>query len=160
VRALRLALLLAPLLACAGPRTPDWTREERERAFAEALAAADASPPLRLALVFYERTTNRRFNSIATYHDPALREFFRTPEAFADYYADLAQALADAHFEANRPTGFEIEDLASEAPGRVRVRVRFIGENGLPLRWWEAALVREDRWEQSEGRWWIVPGKL
>ena len=42
----------------------------------------------------------------------------------------------------------------------MRVRVRLTGENGRPLRWWETSLVREDRWERMDGRWWIIPGKL
>ena len=71
-----------------------------------------------LILVFYSRVSNRRFNSISTFHDPALREFFKTPEAFADYYADLAQDLTVAHFDYNRPTSFQIlglEVLESES---------------------------------------------
>ena len=35
----------------------------------------------RLADVFYQRIANRRFNSIATFHDPALREQL-TPGTF------------------------------------------------------------------------------
>ena len=36
----------------------------------------------RLANVFYQRLAHRRINSIATYHDPSLREFFQKPESF------------------------------------------------------------------------------
>jgi hypothetical protein len=35
-----------------------------------------------------------------------------------------------------------------------------VGENSLPLRFWETRLVREDRWERQDGQWWVVPGKL
>ena len=39
--------------------------------------------------------------------------------------------------------------------------VLFTGENGLPLRWWETNLLRDDIWEvDADGRWWIVPGKV
>ncbi|MFT5441650.1 MAG: hypothetical protein ACI8W3_000691, partial [Myxococcota bacterium] len=31
-----------------------------------------------LAEIFYERLAHRRVNSISTYHDPALREFFQS----------------------------------------------------------------------------------
>lgn len=138
-----------------------------------------------LATDFYRRIANRRFNSIATYQDPSLREFFRTEQAWSDYYADLVQKLEDAHFEAVRPTrvdvlgiDFEERDPAetggpSVEPGEVdplmatlepqltaRIRVRFTGENGRPLRWWTTSIVREDRWKRIEERWWIVPGKL
>ncbi len=114
-----------------------------------------------LAEIFYERLSHRRVNSIATFHDPALREFFQSPEAFADYYADLVQALDNKHFEANRPKGVGLESFAVEEGGdRVTVRVRFRGDNGLPLRFWSAYYTREDTWELSEQRWWIVPRKL
>ena len=47
-----------------------------------------------------------------------------------------------------------------EAPDRVLVSVRFRGQNGRPLRFWTVDLVLVERWEQSDGRWWIIPGKL
>ena len=40
------------------------------------------------------------------------------------------------------------------------VTVRFVGENGRPLRWWKTQMVRQDRWSLIEGRWWSLPGKL
>jgi len=107
---------------------------------------------------FYERLTGRRFNSLATFRDPALREFFETPESFSDYFSDLAQDLAEANFERNQPLATEVEEFAVDAPGRARVRVWIGGENGLPLRFWSTRMVREDRWERRNGRWWIVPG--
>jgi len=114
----------------------------------------------RLARVFYTKLINRRFNSISTFHDPALRELFSTPEAFADYFAALADALIEAHFEALRPITLEIEQLDVIEPSVVLVTVRYRGENSLPLRWWSVSLERTDRWERSDDRWWIIPGKL
>lgn len=113
-----------------------------------------------LARVFYTRLINRRFNSIATFHDPALRELFATPEAFADYFAAMADALSVAHFEALRPTSARLERIDVLESDAVLVTVRFRGQNSLPLRWWSVDLVRTDRWEKSDGRWWIIPGKL
>lgn len=107
---------------------------------------------------FYERLTGRRFNSLTTYRDPSLREFFESQESFSDYFADLAQDLADAHFERNQPLATAVEEFLVDAPGRARVRVRIGGDNGLPLRFWSTSLVREDRWERRAGRWWIIPG--
>lgn len=107
---------------------------------------------------FYQRLTGRRFNSLGTYRDPTLREFFETPESFSDYFADLAQALADADFARNQPLATSVEEFVVDGPGRARVRVWMGGENGLPLRFWSTRLVREDRWERRNGRWWIVPG--
>ena len=114
----------------------------------------------RLARVFYTRLINRRFNSIATFHDPALRELLASPEAFADYFAALADALTVAHFEALRPTGLWLEQIAVLESDAVLVTVRYVGQNSLPLRWWSVELVRTDRWERTDGRWWIIPGKL
>lgn len=136
-----------------------------------------------LANDFYKRIANRRFNSIATYQDPSLREFFRTEQAWSDYYADLVQKLEDASFEAVRPTRVDIVSIdfeerdAAETEGMdpaqvdplitvlepqltARIVVRFTGENGKPLRWWSTSTLRKDRWKRIEGRWWIVPGKL
>jgi hypothetical protein len=112
------------------------------------------------ANAFYSRLSNRRFNVIATFRDEKLREYFRTDRAFSDYYADLAEDLDDAHFERNEPTELEVLEFRFEGPGDARVRVRMEGENGLPLRPWDVAVVREDRWERVGGNWWIVPGKL
>ena len=114
----------------------------------------------RLASVFYDRIEARRFNSIATYKDPALREYFRTPQAFDDYYAELVQDLTLWHFEAVRPTRVVVLDMALEESGRVGVRVRFHGRNGRPMRFWNTSLIRIDQWEFSDGRWWILPGKV
>ncbi len=110
--------------------------------------------------MFYTRIINRRFNSIATYHDPALRELFGSPEAFADYFAALADALTEAHFEALRPTELSVEQLDAIEPDVALVTVRYRGQNSLDLRWWSVELVQTDRWERTNGRWWIIPGKL
>jgi hypothetical protein len=113
-----------------------------------------------LARIFYSRVTNRRFSSIATYYDPALREFFSSPEAFADYFADLVESLIGAHFRAERPTSVVLKEIEVEAPSRIKVTVRFEGDNALPLRWWKVKMLREDWWEHTGDRWWIIPGKL
>jgi hypothetical protein len=109
---------------------------------------------------FYDRLALRRFNSLGTYRDETLREFFRTQAAFSDYYADLAQALADAHFERNRPLSLEVVEMRLSGPGEAEVVARIVGNNGLPLRWWSTQLERVDRWERIQGQWWIVPSKL
>lgn len=132
-------------------RRPEFNPLERENL--ERLA--------RLAQIFYEHLSHRRVNSIATFHDPALREFFQDEEAFADYYADLVHELSVAHFERNRPTSVSVKEVAVE-PGaqRVRILVRFRGENNLPLRWWSTKYLRDDTWHYFDGRWWVVPGKV
>jgi hypothetical protein len=115
----------------------------------------------RLARDFYSRLENRRFNSLATFQDPGLREFFRTTQSHSDYYAELAFVLELTAFEASRPTRVRILSTERESANRVRMYVLFTGENGLPLRWWEIDMLREDIWEtDASGRWWIVPGKV
>ncbi len=115
---------------------------------------------LERANAFYDKLLLRRFNTIATFEDPSLREYFQNENAFADYYADLAQALADAHFERNQPLAAEVEEFALETPGRARVSFRLKGRNGRPLRFWSTSLERIDRWEKVDNQWWIIPGKL
>jgi hypothetical protein len=114
-----------------------------------------------LSDIFYGRVADRRLNSIATFHDPAMREFFETPEAFADYYADLVQALTVHNFEAVRPTSVVVKNFEiAEGAERVRVSIRFRGANARPARWWSTGYLRQDEWILARDRWWIIPGKL
>lgn len=113
-----------------------------------------------LSKVFYERTTNRRVNSKATFDDPALREFFHDPAAFADYYANLVEALDRAYFESHKPTAVKLVRIERLAPKRVAIEVTFRGENRKPLRFWTTHVTRTDEWEFADGRWWIIPGKV
>ena len=62
---------------------------------------------------FYLRLAHRRFNSLETYNDRIMREHFRSGTLFLDYYADLAQAFADANFEKRRPQRIEVEEFLS-----------------------------------------------
>jgi hypothetical protein len=112
------------------------------------------------ASFFYDRLRLRRVNTLATYRDEVLRDFFRTDSAFADYYADLAETLDEAHFERNRPLALAVVEFRLRGPGVAEVVTRIEGDNGLPLRWWGTSLERVDRWERIQGRWWIVPRKL
>ncbi len=121
----------------------------------------DASPELEFyqrASQFYQRLTGSRFNSLSTFRDPSLREYFESEESFSDYFADLAQDLSDAHFARNRPVSSVVEEFSVDGPGKARVRTRIVGDNGKPLRFWSTSLTREDRWERRNGRWWIIPG--
>ena len=112
------------------------------------------------AVFFYSRLARRRFNTLATFRDELLRDYFRSETSFSDYYADLADAMEVSHFEQNRPLSLDVVEFVVEGPGSARVTTRIVGENGLPLRFWKTRLDREDRWERVEGTWWIVPGKL
>ena len=115
---------------------------------------------LQRAETFYERLIRRRFNTLETFNDGVLRDHFQTPDAFFDYYAELAQTLNEAHFERSRPLDVEVEEFLFENRFRARVQVRFLGEDSRPLRPGKTALIRLDRWERVEGRWWIRPGRL
>ena len=151
-------LAVALLLACASPTAPLPRRSEPmlgHQGESSEVASLEA-----LARIFYLRVSNRRFNSIATYHDPALREFFRSPEAFSDYFADFVDELTWARFRAERATSAWLLGIEAEGPARFKVIVLFEGRHALPLRWWKVKLVREDLWERIEGRWWLIPGKL
>jgi hypothetical protein len=111
------------------------------------------------ASTFYGRLARRRFDSIETYQDEVLRDFFRSETAYADYYADLTGALVEAHFDKNRPLLLEVLELRLEGPGRARVDTRMTGEDGRPLRPGHVELLRSDRWERIEGTWRIEPGR-
>jgi hypothetical protein len=109
---------------------------------------------------FYGRLAHRRFNSIETFDDFILRGYFRSPDLFFDYYADLAQSLAEAHFEKSRPAQASVLDFLFEDEHHAQVQARFEGWDDRPLRPGRTRLVRVDRWEYAEGEWWITPGKL
>jgi len=122
--------------------------------------AADFSVLVQISKIYYERIANRRYNSKATFDDPALREYFQSPSAFADYYASLSEALERANFESHRPTSVRLLRIERTVSNEVGIEVRFTGENRLPLRWWRTRVKRADRWQFSQGRWWIIPGKV
>jgi hypothetical protein len=108
---------------------------------------------------FYRRLEGRRFNSIASFRDAGLREYFGTDQSFVDYYATLADELSTASFERSVPLHTDVQEFLVDAPGRARVKVRIVGEDGRPLRFWATSVEREDRWERRDGRWWILPGR-
>ena len=109
---------------------------------------------------FYLRLVHRRFNTLETFNDFILRDHFQSPDAFFDYYADLAQSLHEARFDRTRPTDVQVEEFLFENRFIAQVQVRFVGEDRRPLNPGRAVLIRLDRWERIDGRWWIRPGKL
>jgi hypothetical protein len=109
---------------------------------------------------FYTTLIRRRFNTLETFNDRVLRDHFQTPDAFFDYYADLAQSLNEARFERSRPATVQVEEFLFENRFIAQVQVRFVGKNSRPLNPGRSVLIRLDRWERIDGRWWIRPGKL
>ncbi len=109
---------------------------------------------------FYTTLIRRRFNTLETFNDRVLRDHFQTPDAFFDYYADLAQSLHTARFDRSLPIDVEVEELLFENRFIAQVQVRFVGGSKRPLNPGKAVLIRLDRWERVDGRWWIRPGKL
>ena len=109
---------------------------------------------------FYLRLAHRRFNTLETFNDFVLRDHFQSPDLFFDYYADLAQALTDSHFDKSRPFGVRVDGFLFEDARTARVQVRFDGRDGRPLRPGNTELIRLDRWDWADGTWWLHPGKL
>ncbi len=165
-------------LACAGVEpAPEVARAEApadaaapeppasEPALAELPPAERPGPALEAAVRrrvegFYLRLAHRRFNTVETYNDRIMREHFQDAALFLDYYADLAQAFADAHFEKRRPLAVEVRDIAFEGPDVALVEVQYLGDDRRPLRPGRVELVRTDRWVLRDRIWWIQPGKL
>ena len=50
--------------------------------------------------------------------------------------------------------------LSAIGDGELQLELRFVGRNYLPLRWWNATVLRKDQWRWQDGRWWVVPGKI
>jgi pyruvate,orthophosphate dikinase len=160
---LALLLLVLSLGACLRPAPGPWGHALSDEDRAQALAALpqdSTSSLVPLSEIFYARVTRRRFNSRATFEDPSLRQFFVSVAAFSDYYAALADALDRAHIRYNRPYEVTLVGIEPMGEDSIRLRVRFVGRNDLPLRWWSASLERTDQWRWEDGRWWVIPGKV
>jgi hypothetical protein len=149
--------------ACLRPTPGPWghglPEADREQALS-ALPEDSRRSLVPLSEIFYARVTRRRFNSRATFEDPSLRQFFESVAAFSDYYAALADALDRAHIRYNRPYEVTLVGIEPIGADSIRLRVRFVGRNDLPLRWWSASLERTDQWRWQDGRWWVIPGKV
>ena len=154
---------LVSSVACVGPARAPWARglsdEDRSRVFRDLPEEAAASL-LPLSEIFYQRIASRRFNSRATFEDPSMRQFFPTVAAYSDYYAALVDALDRANIQFNRPTRIDLLGIDVSENGTLGLALRFVGPNDLPLRWWNATLLRTDQWRWQDGRWWLVPGKV
>jgi hypothetical protein len=151
-----LATLLALALCACGGAAP----LEPPPGGSVVVASQTAFDLQRRASGFYLRLQQRRFNSLETYHDFIMRGHFKTPELFLDYYADLAEGLVDAHFERGKPIHVEVEQFLFEDAQTARVQVRFVGEDDRPLRPGHVSLVRVDRWQFTDGAWWIRPERV
>jgi len=111
------------------------------------------------ATEFYDRLEGRRFNSLVSFRDAGLRAYFESEQSFTDYYADVADDLATANFARSVPIQTEVREFLVDGPGRARVHVRVVGEDGRPLRFWTTSIEREDLWERRSGQWWITAAK-
>ncbi|MEZ4279532.1 MAG: hypothetical protein R3F21_07970 [Myxococcota bacterium] len=157
------ALVVLALAGCATGGAGSWgegvPRDEIDLALAGLPAEAQRAF-LPLSEVFYARIASRRFNSRATFDDPSVRQFFPSVAAYSDYYASLVDVLDRGNIRNNEPKRIELLGLSSTANGVLEVSLRFVGRNDLPLRWWNASVLRTDEWQWRAGRWWVVPGKV
>ena len=168
-RRIRVSLVCIVLLgsvssvACIGSSATIWSdrlsQEDRVAAFRDLPEKARRSL-IPLSEIFYARISSRRFNSRATFEDPSMRQFFPTVSSYSDYYAALADALDRANIRFHRPTQIELTGIEVDPSGSLLLSLRFTGRNDLPLRWWNATLLRTDEWLWQDDRWWVVPGKL
>ena len=153
----RAVALAAAALALACASAPPAFAPRRDT------TAVDESVALELrrrAEGFYLRLAHRRFNTLETYNDKIMRDYFQSLDLFYDYYADLAEDLLEANFEKSRPQEVEVLELQLDGPQAAQVLVRLRGLDGRPLRPGRTELARIDRWEWSNGSWWVRPGKL
>jgi hypothetical protein len=154
VRRAAALLALALATACAGPPVLDAPH-----------GGVAVAPEVALALRhrvdgFYLRLAHRRFDTLETYNDFIMRDHFASLDLFFDYYADLAEDLLAARFDRSRPTEVFVLEFLFEDLNTAQVLVRFVGDDGRPLRPGSVELVRTDRWEFVDGTWWLRPGKV
>lgn len=141
---------------------PEFGGSEKQAGRVSQVEVADSAEVTEFyvrATEFYWLLEGRRFNSIIAFRDQALRAFFEDEQSFVDYYADLADELAAAHFDRSVPLHTSVDEFAVDGPGRARVSVRIVGADGRPLRFWSTTVRREDRWERRNGQWWVTATK-
>lgn len=122
----------------------------------EVVDSAEVADFYARATEFYRRLEGRRFNSIVAFRDAGLRAYFENEQTFTDYYADVADDLDAAHFARSVPVETRVQEFLVDGPGRARVLVRVVGDDGRPLRFWTTSITREDRWERRSGQWWVT----
>ena len=149
-----IGLALACALACASAPRLDAPR-----------GSVAVAPEVALGLRhrvdgFYLRLAHRRFDTLETYNDFIMRDHFASLDLFFEYYADLSEDLVAANFERSRPTDVSVLEFLFEDSETAHVLVRFVGNDGRPLRPGTTQLVRTDRWEWPDGAWRVRPGKL
>lgn len=125
----------------------------------EVVESAEVADFYARASEFYRRLEGRRFNSVVSFRDEGLRAYFESEQTFTDYFADVADDLAKANFQRSLPTSTEVKEFLVDGPGRARVHVRVVGDDGRPLRFWTTSIEREDRWERRGGQWWVTSAK-
>jgi hypothetical protein len=148
---------------CTSFRASQWADSLSNSERAEVVSglpkeAADSLIPL--SQIFYGKITSRRFNSRAAFEDPSVRQFFPTLASYSDYYAALVDALDRANIRFNRPTEIKLLGIKVDPSGSLHLSLRFVGRNDLPLRLWNATLLRTDEWRWQDGRWWVIPGRV
>jgi len=154
---------LASTTGCLGPPARAWgdaLSEEQRAAIFNDLPAEASGSLISLSEIFYERISSRRFNSRASFEDPSMRQFFPSLASYSDYYAALVDEMDRANIRFNRPTEIQLLGIEVNPSGSLQLSLRFIGRNDLPLRWWNATLLRTDEWRWQDDRWWVVPGKI
>jgi hypothetical protein len=154
---------LTSTTGCIGRPARAWadalTEEQRAAIFHDLPVEASESL-ISLSEIFYERISSRRFNSRASFEDPSMRQFFPSVASYSDYYAALVDEMDRANIRFNRPTEIRLLGIEVNPSGSLQLSLRFIGRNDLPLRWWNATLLRTDEWRWQDDRWWVVPGKI
>ena len=150
-------------MACVGRPIRVWADlipEEQRAGIFEGLPVEARVSLISLSEIFYERISSRRFNSRASFEDPSMRQFFPTLASYSDYYAALVDDMDRANIRFNRPTEIELLGIEVNQSGSLQLSLRIVGRNDLPLRWWNATLLRADEWRWQDDRWWVVPGKI
>ena len=166
---IRAAILVVAFLGlnsttgCLGRPAQAWAdavSDEQRAAIFHDLPAEASGSLISLSEIFYERISSRRFNSRASFEDPSMRQFFPSVASYSDYYAALVDEMDRANIRFNRPTEIQLLGIEVNPSGSLQLSLRFIGRNDLPLRWWNATLLRTDEWRWQDDRWWVVPGRI
>jgi hypothetical protein len=109
---------------------------------------------------FYDALSEVPLDAWVTYENKALRDYFQTPSAYADYYSALATEAREATLRDGFARTVKIREFRFEGPDQAVVEFELRGQHERQLLFWDVKIDRRDVWRRVEGIWLLFPEKL
>ncbi len=109
---------------------------------------------------FYTSLAEIPLDALVTYDNKALRGYFQTPAAFADYYSALATEARRKTLRDGEAVSVKIREFHFESPEQAIVAYEVRGDHERELLFWDVKIDRRDVWRRVDGVWLVFPEKL